>query len=90
MVCREPEWTLRLGHYNHSLRQVANLFNKVILCVQGHVTMFIQVHANPFIGERIMNIQKWEVRRNVNWHAFGGIIYLFIKKALQLMLPKMC
>ena len=39
--------TLRSGYYNHTHRQVANLFNKVILCVQRHVTMFVQ---------RIMNI----------------------------------
>jgi len=45
--------TLRWGYYNHPLRQVANLFNKVILCVQSHVNMFVQVYTNPFIGERI-------------------------------------
>jgi len=43
--------TLRWGYYNHALRQVANLLNKVILA-----TMFVQVYANSFIGERIMNI----------------------------------
>ena len=41
--------------YNHALRQVANLFNKVILCVQRHGTMFFKVYVNPFIGEQIMN-----------------------------------
>jgi len=41
--------------YNHALRQVANLFNKVILCVQRHRTMFFKVYVNPFIGERVMN-----------------------------------
>jgi len=29
--------------------------------------MFIQEYANPFICERIMNIKKWEVRRNVQY-----------------------
>jgi len=24
------------------------------------------IYANPFIGDRIMNIEKWEVRRNVH------------------------
>jgi len=52
------------GYYNHTLRQVANLFNKVILCVQRYATMFVQVYANPFIGKQIMNIKKWEV-----WHV---------------------
>ena len=42
--------------YNHTLRQVANLFNKVILCVQRHATMFVHLYANPLIGEWIMNI----------------------------------
>jgi len=46
--------TLRWGYYNHALRQVANLFNKVICCVQKHATMF--VYAYPSIGEGIMNI----------------------------------
>ena len=36
---------------------MANLFNKVILCVQRHAAMFVKVYANPFIGERIMNIK---------------------------------
>jgi len=51
--------TLRRGFYNHALRKVAYLFNKVILCVQRHATMFVQGYANPLIGERIMNIYKW-------------------------------
>ena len=52
--------------YNHTLRQVANMFNKVIHCDQRHAVMFVLVLANPFIGKKFMNIQKWEVRRNVN------------------------
>jgi len=48
--------TLRRGYYKHALRQMANLFNKVFLCVKRHATMFVQIYANPFIGERIMNI----------------------------------
>ena len=44
------------GNYNHALRQVAYLFNKVIICVQQHETMFVKVYANCFIGERILNI----------------------------------
>ena len=28
--------------------------------------MFVQVYAYPFIGEWIMNIQKWEVGHNVH------------------------
>ena len=65
---KEQKLTLRWGCYNHSLRQVANLFNKVILCVQRHVTMFVQVYANSLNGEQIMNIKKWEVWHNV--HSF--------------------
>jgi len=42
--------------YNHALRQVDNLFNKVILCVERLATMFVQVYAYPFIGKRIVNI----------------------------------
>ena len=42
--------TLRLLH---ALRQVAYLFNKVILCVQRHAIKFVQVYANPFICKRI-------------------------------------
>jgi len=45
---------LRWGYYNHAIGQVANLFNKVILCVQRHATMAVQVFTNPFIGQRIM------------------------------------
>jgi len=41
--------------YNHALRYVANLFNKVTLCVESHATMCVKVYANPFI-EQIMNI----------------------------------
>jgi len=48
--------TLRGGYYNHALRQVAYWLNKVILCIQEHAVMFVQVYANPFIGKRIMNI----------------------------------
>jgi len=47
--------TLRRVCYNHALRQVAYLFNKVILCIQEHAVMFVQVYANPLIGKRIMN-----------------------------------
>jgi len=50
-----------------SLDKWLTWLNKVILCVQRHATMFVQVYANPFIGERIMNIKKWEVRRNVHF-----------------------
>jgi len=47
----------RRGYYNHALRQVANLFNKEILCVERHVTMYVCLSIpNPFISERIMNI----------------------------------
>jgi len=49
------ELTLRRGYYNHALRQVANLLNKAILCIQEHAVMFVQVYANPFIGKRIMH-----------------------------------
>jgi len=38
---------IRRGYYNHTLRQVANLFNKVTICVQRHATMFVKVYANP-------------------------------------------
>jgi len=41
----------------HTIRQVANVFNKVIICVQTHVTMIVHEHAkNPLIGGRMMNI----------------------------------
>ena len=53
-LCLYNNW-----HYaqatNHALGQVAKL-NKVILCIQGHAVMFVQVYANPFIGKRIINI----------------------------------
>jgi len=42
--------------YNHTLRQVANMFNKVIHCDQRHAVMFVLVLANPFIGKKFMNI----------------------------------
>ena len=31
---------------------------KVILCVQEHAVMFVQLYANPSIGERIVSIKK--------------------------------
>jgi len=49
-----PQLTLRGGYYNHTHRQLANLFNKVIFCVQGHVVIFVQIYAKPSIGEQIM------------------------------------
>jgi len=43
--CRAILWlillTWRWGYDNHALRQVADLFNTVILWVQRHVTMFV-------------------------------------------------
>jgi len=56
----------RGGYYSYAIRQVAYLFNKVILCIQKHAVMFVQVYSNPYIDEQIMNIQKWEVRRNIH------------------------
>jgi len=47
------KFTLCWRYYNHALRQVANLFNKVILCVQIHTTMFVQVYANPSLVNRL-------------------------------------
>ena len=45
--------------YKRTFIQVANLLKKkVILCVQRHATMFVQVYANSVIGEQIMNILK--------------------------------
>jgi len=44
----------------------SNLFNKVILCAQEHTVIIVQVYANPFIGERSMNIEKKEVQRKIN------------------------
>jgi len=44
------EFTLRRGYYNHALRQVAYLFHKVVLCIQEHTVMLVQVYANSFIG----------------------------------------
>jgi len=58
--------TLRRGYYNHALRQVAYLFNIVILCILEHAVMFVQVYTNPCIGKRIMGIYIWEVWRNVH------------------------
>jgi len=31
--------------------------------------VFVRVYVNPFIGERIMSILKWEVRRNVHLYT---------------------
>ena len=47
--------TLRWGYFNHTLAlgQVTNLFNKVILCIQGHAVMFVQVCANPSLVKRL-------------------------------------
>jgi len=45
----EAQLTLRGGYYNHALGQVANLVNKVILCIQGHAVMFVLVYAYPFM-----------------------------------------
>ena len=46
-------------------REIVSFPNhKEILCVQRHATtcMFVQVYANPFIGEQIRNIiMNWEV-----------------------------
>jgi len=54
-------------NYDHALKQVANLFNKVVVWFQRHALMFVKEYANPFIGKRIMTIWKWEVRRNVHY-----------------------
>jgi len=37
---------LRWGYYKDAHRQMANLLNKVILCVQIHATRFVQVYAD--------------------------------------------
>jgi len=50
------ELTLGRDYYNHALLQVAYLFNKVILCIQEHAVMFVQVNVHPSIGKLIMNI----------------------------------
>jgi len=63
---RSRELTLRGGYYNHALRHVAVLFNKVILCIQEHAVTFVKVYAYPFIGKQIMNIKQLEIRRNVH------------------------
>jgi len=36
--------TLRRGYYNHAFRQVAYLFNKVIICIHEHAVVFVQVY----------------------------------------------
>jgi len=41
--------TLRGGYFNHALGQVAFLFNIVILCIQEHAVMFVQVYVNPLL-----------------------------------------
>ena len=66
-VSGHRQLALGRGYYNHALRNVAYVCNKVILGIQEHAVMFVQVYANPFIGKRIMNIQKWVVRRNVHF-----------------------
>ena len=48
--------TLRRGYYNLALRQVTYFFNKVILYIQKHTVIFVQVYPNPFIGKQIMHI----------------------------------
>ena len=54
-ICIVKEWaeqhtsensgqlTLRWVYYNHALKQVAYLFNKVIICVQTHATMVVRL-----------------------------------------------
>jgi len=37
----DDKLTVRGSYYNHALGQVANLFIKVILCIQGHAGMFV-------------------------------------------------
>jgi len=47
---------LALGYYNHALGQVANLFKKSNpLCPKTCDCVCLSI-ANPFVGERIMNI----------------------------------
>ena len=47
--------TFHRGYYNHALRQVVYFFNKVIICIQEHSVMVVQVYAYSFIGKRFMN-----------------------------------
>jgi len=42
--------TLRGIYYNQALGQEANLFIKVILCIQGHAAMFVQVYMIVIIS----------------------------------------
>jgi len=37
------ELTLLWSYYNHAIRQAANLFNSVILCVEINATMFVLI-----------------------------------------------
>jgi len=54
--CYQTTLAFTNSHYNHAFGQVANLFNTVILNIQGHAVMFVQEYANPFFGKQIMNI----------------------------------
>ena len=57
---------------------MANLLNELFLGVQGHAVMFVQVilvYAKSVIGERIMNIKKWEIWRKVNSSRAGKLFY---------------
>ena len=51
---RNGALTLRGGYYNHAIRQVAYLSNKVTLSIQERALSLSQVYANPFIGKRVM------------------------------------
>jgi len=53
LCCQHGQLTLCGGYRNHTSGQVANLFNKVIFCIQGHAVMLVQVYANPLIGKLI-------------------------------------
>jgi len=43
--------TLCPDYFNHHLRQVTYLFNKVILCIYEHAVKFVQVYAYLFVGK---------------------------------------
>ena len=51
--------------------------------------MFVQVYANPFIGEWIINIQQWEVRlisMSCIKHYWASFLFLVMLEPLTLRL----
>jgi len=66
-------WTGAYWIWHYAEASITTLSDKWLICltklsffVQRHAIRFVQVYANPFIGERIMNINKWKIWSNVH------------------------